>query len=131
MQALPAEVVLAPLQDRAANLPSERALGRGDVLREQLLLKRFRRGRDDHTLTGGKGRDEVGQALTRPGAGLRQEVLAAFEGIGYGSRELALLSPRLEAREDGGKWTGGTEERLHEWAQRLERSPAIIGEHLF
>jgi hypothetical protein len=58
-------------------------------------------------------------------------VLAAFEGIGYGGSQLALLGPRLEARQNGGKWTGGTEERLHEWAQRLERPPAIIGEHLF
>ena len=131
VQALPAEVVLAPLQDGAANLPSQSALGRRDVLREELVLKRFRRCRYDHTLTGKKGRDEVRQALTRSGSGLRQEVLAAFEGIGDGSRELALLSPRLEARQDGGKWTGSTEERLHEWAQRLERSPAIIGEHLF
>jgi hypothetical protein len=44
-------------------------------------------------------------------------VLAGFEGIGDCSSQLALLGPWLEAGQDGGERTGGTEERLHESAR--------------
>jgi hypothetical protein len=57
VQAFPTEVVLPPFQDCAANVPSESAGGRRDVLGQQLVLECFRRRRYDHTLTGEQCRD--------------------------------------------------------------------------
>ena len=82
--------------------PSARAAS-GTSLVKQLLLERLRRRRDDDALARGERRDQVGEALARARAGLREQVLARGERVGDGGRQLGLLGTRLEAVENGGQ----------------------------
>ncbi len=109
----PAEVVLPALEEDAVHRTVERDGCRGNVLGEQLLLQRLRRGRDDDPLAGGERRHEVREALARPGAGLREQVLARLERLGHGGRQLELLGARLERGQRGRQPALRPEERLH------------------
>ncbi len=126
MQTPAAEIVLAPLEHRAPDLAPER-LGRSRyVLREQLLLQGLRRRGDYDALARVERRNQVGQALADTGARLREEVLAALEGVGDLLRERSLLGPGLESGERGGQPPAGTEERLHRGRLRVLLAPASI-----
>jgi hypothetical protein len=113
LQLLAADVVLASLQDRHAYLAPERARRGGHLLRQELLLERLRRGRDDDALTRLERRDQVREALPRPGAGLREEVLARRERMLDRDGERGLLGPRLVGGERGGERAARPEDVLH------------------
>ena len=100
LERLPADVVLAALEHRDPDLAPERRGGHRDVLRQQLLLQRLRRGRDDDPLPRLERGYEVGETLSCPGSRLGQKVVAAVERACDGARERGLLGPRLVAGED-------------------------------
>ena len=91
-----AEVVRAPLQHLDAHVAPERGRCDRDVLREQLLLERLRRGGDDDAAPRLERRHEVREALADAGAGLGDEVLAGRERVLDAGGERSLLGPRLE-----------------------------------
>ncbi len=113
LQLLAAEVVLAALQHGDAHLAPERARRGGHVLREQLLLQRLGRGRDDDALTGLERRDQIGEALPRAGARLGHEVLAGRERPLDSRRERSLLRPGLVAGKRRGQRAGRAEGIIH------------------
>ena len=120
VDAPPAEVVLAALDDGDPNLTAECRLGKRHVLGEQLLLKRLRRRGHDDAAARLEGRDQVGEALAGTGSRLRQQVFLAGERALDGACEGELLLAMLVARDDGGKAL----ERVH--ADRLCRASAVI-----
>ena len=56
---------------------------------------------------------EVGEALARAGAGLREQMLLRLERLGHGGRQLELLGARLERGQRGREPALGPEELLH------------------
>ena len=113
MQCLPARVVLAALEHGDANVATERPRGDRDVLREQLLLERLRRGRDDDALPRLERRQQVREALAGSRPGLREQVPPRVEGALDGRRERRLLGPRLEARQHAREPAVRSEDRVH------------------
>ena len=113
VQAMPAEVVLAALQHGDANLASERGSGDRHVLRQQLLLERLRRRRDDHAPAGLERRDQVGEALARPCPRLGEEVLPHRKRRLDGRRQCRLLRAELVAGEGTLEGAARAEDRLH------------------
>ena len=113
LQLLAADVVLAALEHGDAHLAAERARRGRHLLREQLLLQRLRRRRDDDPLPGLERREQVAEALAGARAGLRDEVLARRERALDRRRERSLLRPRLEAGKRGGQGAGRAECVVH------------------
>jgi hypothetical protein len=113
LKLLAAEVVLAAFQDRDPHVATERSRGRGHLVREQLLLERLRRRRDDHSLSRLERRDQVREALAGACARLRDEVLARRERALDGRGEGGLLRPRLVPRQRGGQRSGRAESVSH------------------
>ena len=101
-QALQADVVATPLQHRPVEAVGHRALEEREVLRRQLVLEGLgRRGHDDADPRL-DGRNEVGQRLAGPGAGLHDEVPTGGDGRGDGLGHLGLPRTCLRARQGGG-----------------------------
>ena len=129
MQVLAAEVVLAALQHRDPHLAPERGRGGRDVVREQLLLERLRRRRDDDALPGLERRDQVREALPHAGPGLREQVPPGRERMLDRGRERSLLGPRLVAGQGRFEAAARGEEAVHR-RDMLRRGPVAV-EHLF
>ena len=108
-----AEVVRAALQHLDADVAAERGRGDRDVLREQLLLERLGRGRDDDPPPRLERRDEVGEALADAGARLGDEVLAGRERVLDAGGERGLLAPRLVVGKRMRERAAGAEDVLH------------------
>ena len=109
----PAEVVLAALQHDHVDLAADRRRGDRDVLVQELLLQRLRRGRDDHALARLERRDQVGEALADAGARLGDEMLAGREGELDRAGERSLLRPRLVVGERARQRAAGAEDVVH------------------
>ena len=120
VQRLAAEVVLPSLEHGHLHLATQGGGGDRDVLREQLLLQRLRRGRDDDPAARLQRRDEIGEALPGPCARFGKQVLARPEGVGHGPGELGLLRPRLVAEQDLSDRAPDAEDVFHA-RQRMTR----------
>jgi hypothetical protein len=113
VQAVAAEIVLAALEDGHADVAPERGRRHRHVLREELLLERLGRGRDDDAPAGFERRDQVGEALTCPRAGLGEQMLLEREGALDGDCERGLLGPRLVAGQSLLESPARAEESVH------------------
>ena len=119
VEGLAAQVVLPAFEHGDVHLSSQHGCRNRDVLCEELLLKRLRRRRHDDRASGRQGRDEIRKALPRARAGFRQQMLARFEGIGDGLRELLLLGARLVAVQGGRELTIRSEQPVHALEPRV------------
>ena len=106
LQARQAEVVAPTLEQREARRVVARAERAGEdrqVLPDELLLQVDRVGRDDGALAvlarPHEGRDEIGERLPHPGAGLQQRDAAVVVEVGAVRRHVPLAGPVLEAAE--------------------------------
>jgi hypothetical protein len=127
VDALAAEVVLAALEHRDADVAPERGGGRRHVLRQQLLLERLRRRRHDDAEARVERRDKVREALAGPGAGFRDEVAPVRERTGDRGGERGLLVARLVRGQGLGQTAAGGEDVVHPDSVRpasAERGPA-------
>ena len=98
---LEAQVVAPPLQDRPGELDVELLGEEREVLGGQLVLQGLRGGGHDRRTAGEDGRDEVGEGLAGPGAGLDHEVPAARHRLGDGLRHVGLAGAGLAVGERG------------------------------
>jgi hypothetical protein len=120
LEPVSAQVVLPPLQNGDSDVVSERRGGERDVLRQELLLERLRRGRDDEAEPRVERRDEVGEALARPRARLREQVRSPAERSLDGRGQLALLLARLVSVKDAREATGRSEHVFHKPSLRFD-----------
>src|SRR5205823_843975 len=100
--------------------------------REELLLERLRRRRDDDAQARFERRQEVGETLARPGPGLGDEVLPGQERALDGSGERRLLGAGLEAGQGGGECAAGAKGVVHSATRLRERTdvPSAISRPL-
>src|SRR6266852_5553639 len=85
-------------------------LQKGDVLEEELLLQILGPGRDHNTPPGKERRDQVGERLPCPGAGLDNEMLSVFESGLDSFGHLKLAGTKLEVGMPLGKGSVTREE---------------------
>jgi hypothetical protein len=95
VHALPAKIVLAALEDGHVHVATECGRRKGHVVRQQLRLQRLRRRRHHDAQPRLQSRNEIGEALSRAGARLREQMLAPTERLGDRRREVLLLGPCL------------------------------------
>ncbi len=97
VQPAPADVVLAPHQQRPAPAVRQHLGDQGELVRGELALQRLGLGADDDAAPCGgaveRRRQQVGEALAHAGAGLEQADAAAREDVRGGLRELHLPGP--------------------------------------
>ena len=132
LQLPPAEVVRAPLEDARVDLAADRRRRDRNVLAEELLLERLRRGRDDDALSRLERRDQVGEALADARSGLGDEMLAGQEGVLDRSGERRLLRARLVLGQRALERAAGAED-VHLRPQRTRSngcSPRRLGVQL-
>ena len=95
------------------------AAASGHVLRQQLLLERLGRGRDDDAAARVERGEEVAEALAGARAGLREQVLLGGERPRDRLRERELLGAVLVVGDDR------RQAREHVHADRLFRASAV------
>ncbi len=103
VQLRPAQIVRAPLQQREREGDAAVRLQRGEILAGQLGLQRDRRRRDHDLQSGRHRRHEIGEALTRTGRGLRQQVVTVFHRVGHRRGEVVLAAALLAAHRGDGR----------------------------
>ena len=94
----PADVVATALEHDGVDRAAERRLRERQVVVQQLRLQRARRGRDDDGASGGRGRDQVGEALAHARAGLAEQRSAVLEGVRDRVRHASAAPPARENR---------------------------------
>ena len=99
LQAVGAQIVRAPLEQRDARRHADGARHQRQVLVEQLVLQRARAGGDEHALAGQQRRHQVGEGLAGAGAGLDHERRAVFERQRHAPGHRQLRTARREARQ--------------------------------
>ena len=105
----PADVVATALQHDGVDLAAEGRLREREVVVQQLRLQRARRGRDDDGASGRRRRNQVGEALAHPRAGLTEQRAAVFEGVRDRVRHGPLRRPLAKTGPCAGKRTAGRE----------------------
>src|SRR5690606_39690991 len=98
LEAMNAQEVRTPLQQRDAHRTSERTRDRRQVAVKELILQRTRSGGDDDPPTAEQRRREIGKGLSRAGARLDDQSRAALQRAIYILRHRDLLGPRRESR---------------------------------
>lgn len=98
-----AQVVVSSLEQYDPQLTPQRLFQARDVVMQDLLLKVFRRRRDDDDLIAQDGRDEISQRLASARAGLDTQVSATLQGIQDGTRHLQLAGAKVKAGLRGGQ----------------------------
>ncbi len=99
LQAVAAQIVRAPFEERHLDRQSERARERGHVAPEQLVLQRARAGGNDDAASRQKRRHEVGEGLTGSRAGLDDQGFAERERAPHRRGHLRLLGAAGIARQ--------------------------------
>ena len=95
---LPAQKIRAALHQRDLQIRREMLLQEGHVFVEELLLKRFRRRRDDHAPPAANRRNQIRERLARAGARLDHHVLMLLERRLDNPRHLELRRAELIPR---------------------------------
>ena len=95
-ESVAAQVIPPALEQRRVDGHRERPLDQGQITIEELVLQCARIGGDDHLASRQEARDEIGEGLAGPGAGLAQEHAAGLDRFGHDLRHLLLLWPRGE-----------------------------------
>src|SRR5690606_26151927 len=116
LEAMPAQVVVAALQQRDVHGPAKHAAEARQVPGEKLILQRARAGRDDRAAPRMQHRDEIRESLADARAGLDRDVTAAGERVGDDPGHAGLRLAVREAGQTARKDTFGVEqvrERLH------------------
>ena len=78
-----AQKIRPPLHQCGFQVRRKMFLQKRNIFLEQLLLQRFRCRGDHHTTSARDRRNQVGERLARPGAGLHDRVMMRFERIVY------------------------------------------------
>jgi hypothetical protein len=133
LQAVPAQVVLPPLEDGDVHVAAQRRRRERHVLRQQLLLQSLGRGGDDDPAARGERGRKVGEALPRARAGLGEQVPPFLERQRDRIRERGLLLPRLVLLEHLPKRSAAAEDVAHslELRGRGGRTEKMRSERLF
>ncbi len=109
IQAVPAQIVRAPLEQRHLHRQPQRFGEQRQIAAEQLVLQRARAGGDDHAARRQQRRHEVGEGLTGAGPRLDDERLAACERKTHRLGHRGLLGPVGIAGQRPCERPGGTE----------------------
>jgi len=121
------EVVGAALEQHRLELPGQPLLEEGQVLGQELLLQGVGRGGDDHLLALGQGsaegRDQVGDALAGPGAGLDHQPASPLQDLGDGEQHLELGLAVLVLREGSRQRSFRQEQAGHPLRVPFDRIP--------
>ena len=111
-QAIEADVIRPPLQQRGASPRSQRLAHRGQIAVEELVLQRLGAGRDDDLAAGEERRDEVGEGLAGAGSCFGDQHAGRLDRLGDGVRHLHLAAALAIAGDRRGERPLRREQRL-------------------
>ena len=110
LEPVPAQIVVAALEQRDARGPSDDGAEQRQVAREQLVLERARTGRNDRAPAGQQHRQQIRERLADAGARLDGGMPAGIECLGDELGHLRLRRAIAEARQALGERTVGAED---------------------
>ncbi len=103
LQAVQAQVVCTPLEQRHPDGYPQRPAHHGQVTIEKLVLQILGPGGHDHPASRQQRRNQIGKGLAGPGAGLDDQCVAAVQGAGNGLGHVLLLRPDHKPVETNGQ----------------------------
>ena len=127
LEPVPAEVVVAALEQRDARGPADHGAEQRQIAREQLVLESARAGRNDRAPAGQQHRQQIRERLADARARLDGSVPAGVERLGNERGHLRLRRAIAEALQALGERAVGAEYFLefeHAFARTIARTSA-------